>query len=218
VPSDKDIRPLSSPISIDYDRRMTGRFEHLGTTLEFTPSSRLERNYSITLGDRRYDLVQFHLHTPSEHHIDGEYFPMELHLVHQSTDDEPKLLVLGIPFDATRFPVSSGHTLSKLASYTPALREKGDHADVRELGLTTDIMDRVDMSAIATYPGSLTTPPCSEGVTWLVHRKAMEVDARALRGFKRVVGYNARDLQEVFDGEDDEQSGSYGKNKAGEDQ
>ena len=78
---DGDVKPLASNFTIKAYGLIKGTFENLGTTLEVIPN---DGHQSVTLGSAQYNLKQFHFHSPSEHHVNGEYFPLEMHLVHQS--------------------------------------------------------------------------------------------------------------------------------------
>lgn len=102
---------------------------------------------SITLGGVKYILNRFHFHTPSEHIINGKQFPMELQLVHQSKNG--KLAVLVLLFEAgQRIP------------YVEVQNKQPLVANVAKL-LAQD-------NTVYTYRGSLTTPPCTKNVSWLV--------------------------------------------------
>ena len=112
----------------------------------------------VDLNDRKYKLRQFHFHAPSEHHIEGKPFPMEMHLVHQ--DDTGHVLVLAVMMktDAPQ-PV-----LSKLWKWLPEQIEEEVSIPL-ELSLTDVLPTNTSHYA---YSGSLTTPPCTEGVQWIV--------------------------------------------------
>ena len=113
-----------------------------------------------------YQAVQFHFHHPSEHTIQGKNCPLELHIVHTLLSGAPKeyintKAVLGIVFDTTK-DVSSP-LLASLHPETP-----GAACDV-------DIQKFIEgvPKKIYHYSGSLTTPPCTEAVNWLVFTLAM---------------------------------------------
>ncbi len=106
-----------------------------------------------------YELLQYHFHTPSEHTVDGKHFDAELHFVHKNAHGE--LAVVGLLFTAG--PADN-----------PALRPILDHAP-SATGTEAASGGPVDVSALLpsrepyfTYPGSLTVPPCTEGITWFV--------------------------------------------------
>ncbi|MBX2823049.1 MAG: carbonic anhydrase family protein [Rhodothermaceae bacterium] len=109
-------------------------------------------SHMLSIGDDTYNLLQFHAHTPSEHTLDGEYFPMAVHFVHQSEAGE--LAVVGVL-------ISSGEANPAYDAYT-SLSEGGEASPVALMSMLPE-----DLTYM-TYPGSLTTPPCSEGVRWNV--------------------------------------------------
>jgi carbonic anhydrase len=85
-------------------------FENLGTTIEVLA------NGTTSIAGSDFQLVQFHMHTPSEHHIDGEYHPLEVHMVHQGVEDETQLAVI-----ALMFQVSAGESASIIKSLSSSL-------------------------------------------------------------------------------------------------
>lgn len=139
---------------------------------------------SIVIDDVQYDLAQFHYHTPSEHAVDGKRFPIEWHFVHK--DSSGKLAVIGVF-------AKKGHDNSVLA---PALadmpRRKDESVSVGKLDLgpvfPTDRM-------AYRYEGSLTTPPCSEGVRWTVFASPTQMGPKQLNSLQYLVGKNARPLE-----------------------
>lgn len=102
-----------------------------------------------------YDLLQFHFHRPSEHTVDGEAFPMELHFVH--ADAAGNLAVLGVLLNV-------GEEENAAFSSIWAA-QAGDQPAIEEFDLTTLLPENLSRYR---YSGSLTTPPCSEGVNWNV--------------------------------------------------
>ncbi len=139
----------------------------------------------IDLNDHKYKLRQFHFHAPSEHHIEGKAFPMEMHLVHQ--DEKGHVLVMAVMMetDATQ-PV-----LSKLWKWLPAQTKKEVSIPL-ELSLTDMLPTNTHHY---TYSGSLTTPPCTEGVQWIVLKEPMHVTQEDVDQFVHIIGHNARPIQ-----------------------
>src|SRR5690349_17011208 len=112
----------------------------------------------IELDGVRYDVVQFHSHAPSEHEVDGKVFAAELHIVHKSADG--KLAVIGLLLQEG----SPNAALDPFIDNLPA-----EKSDVKDMGIKLNVMDFLpDIQTTYRYSGSLTTPPCSEGVSWLV--------------------------------------------------
>lgn len=140
----------------------------------------------ITLGTERYDLLQFHFHTPSEHRIAGRSFPMEIHFVHRNTRGQ--LAVIGV--------------LATFGDYNLAAREIWDRlparahtksADTRALINARDLLP--DETKYFRYSGSLTTPPCSEKVNWVVLQKPIHFSDAQISKLHRIIGKNARPAQ-----------------------
>jgi carbonic anhydrase len=140
---------------------------------------------SIEIGDKVYDLVQFHFHTPSEHTIAGERYPLEVHLVHRGSGG--KLAVIGVLYDAG--PESK--PLAGLLAKWP-----------RDVGIPEKLSRPFDPSVLLPdtrtvfrYTGSLTTPPCTEGVLWNVMRRTMTDGKEQVDVFGRHYPHNVRDAQ-----------------------
>ena len=139
----------------------------------------------VNLNDRTYKLRQFHFHAPSEHHIEGKAFPMEMHLVHQ--DDTGHVLVI-----AAMMETDAPHpVLSKLWSWLP--EQLGQEVSIPLEVKLTDILPR--STSHYSYSGSLTTPPCTEGVQWIVLKEPMHVAQEDVEQFVHIVGQNARPIQ-----------------------
>ena len=139
----------------------------------------------IEVGGARYELTQFHYHTPGEHTVAGRPFDMEIHLVHRN--DEGSLAVVGVLVRRGReHPV-----LDALAEHLPKPREslviEGQKVAASEL--------LPEASRIFRYEGSLTTPPCSEGVRWYVFETHIEISDAGLAAFEAVLGKNNRPVQ-----------------------
>lgn len=112
---------------------------------------------TATIDGRPYQLVQFHFHAPSEHTVDGEHSPVEVHFVHK--DAEGNLAVIGVM------------VLNGVAndSFAPIVAGVPDDQTEVPLAEPIDARALLPQHLMAyRYAGSLTTPPCSEGVTWSV--------------------------------------------------
>jgi len=139
----------------------------------------------VDLNDRTYKLRQFHFHAPSEHHIEGKAFPMEMHLVHQ--DKTGHVLVLAVMMETD----VSQPVLSKLWKWLP--EQIGQQVSIPlELSLTDALPTNTHHYA---YGGSLTTPPCTEGVQWIVLKEPMHVTQQDVDQFVQIIGQNARPIQ-----------------------
>ena len=114
---------------------------------------------SLVLDGVTYALVQFHIHTPAEHSIEGRAFDAELHLVHRAPDG--KLAVMALLF------VKGAENVTLRALFDAIPIDPGAPRSIP--GKTIDVAALVPRAPrFLTYDGSLTTPPCSEGVRWLV--------------------------------------------------
>ena len=144
----------------------------------------------IVVDGTRFDLIQFHFHTPAEHTLAGDSFPMELHLVHRSKAG--KLAVIGVLY-------TEGESSVALAPvWKGAPRAKG----TSKLKKAFDPMALLPKDQAAyRYDGSLTTPPCSEGVIWHVLKRPRTEDDHTIELLRRRFGANARPVQELGDRE-----------------
>lgn len=150
----------------------------------------IQANYGkgsyITLGNERYDLLQFHFHTPSEHRVAGRSFPMEIHFVHRNKRGQ--LAVVGV--------------LVAFGDYNLAAREIWDRLPTRahtKSANTRALINARDLLPGDTkhfrYSGSLTTPPCSENVNWLVLQTPVRFSEGQIAKLHRIIGMNARPAQ-----------------------
>lgn len=141
----------------------------------------------LKLSGKTYDLLQFHFHHPSEHLLDGKAFDMEVHFVHKAEDGA--LAVLGVFFA----PGARNSNLAQVFDQMPA--SKGEKVSVgRNLNPQVFIPD--DRSFFR-YMGSLTTPPCLEGLTWTVFRNPITASADQVQAFASLFPNNARPAQPV---------------------
>jgi carbonic anhydrase len=133
---------------------------------------------TITGRDVRYELKQFHFHSPSEHKIDGRSYAMELHFVHIS--DAGALAVVGVMIDeGDEHPV-----LNQLWTWMP---ENAGETSEQPIGIEETNLLPPTREYFA-YSGSLTTPPCSEGVAWIVLKNPIEASAEQIARFKERMG------------------------------
>jgi carbonic anhydrase len=153
-----------------------------GHTIQVTP----QEGSTITYGGKLYHLKQFHFHTPSEHTIDGQHYPMEIHLVHQADDNS--LAVIGVLVQAGKH----NKAFDKLIQYLPnAVGEKKTYDSVTiEIGINVP----KDLYAYH-YIGSLTTPPCTENVQWLVMKNPVSMSKEQIAEFSSRMKSNNRPVQ-----------------------
>ena len=132
-------------------------------------------------GDRLFQLVQVHFHTPSEHAISGERYPLTAHFVHATPDGT--LGVLGVMFEEGE----ANPGLQAILDAAPGGDGTSVALDVREM-----VPDDLD---VYRYMGSLTTPPCSENVNWHVIEHALEASSEQIAAMEARLDMNARSLQ-----------------------
>jgi carbonic anhydrase len=139
----------------------------------------------IELDGVPYELKQFHFHTPSEHTLNGEPFAMEMHLVHQSTDGT--LAVVGVMIRQGQEHPAFQPVWANLPL------EEGPEQKVSQQLNINDLLPAERLTY--RYSGSLTTPPCSEGVNWLVLTAPIEMSEAQLAAFKSIFKLNNRPIQ-----------------------
>ena len=140
---------------------------------------------AIEVSGRRFELVQFHFHRPSEERIDGRQFEMVVHLVHKDLDG--RLAVVAVLLD--RGPAQP--IVQSVWNNLPL--EKGDEVAARGLLNMAELLPAE--RSYYTYMGSLTTPPCTEGVLWMVLKAPVAVSADQIGIFARLYPMNARPIQ-----------------------
>jgi carbonic anhydrase len=142
---------------------------------------------AIDIDGRRFELQQFHFHRPSEERVNGRQFDMSVHLVHKDAAGRLAVLALLLERGAAQAQVQT------VWNHLPL--EKGEEAPARVA---------IDLNALLpaqrgyyTYMGSLTTPPCSEGVQWVVMQQPVQVSATQIDIFSRLYPMNARPIQQA---------------------
>jgi carbonic anhydrase len=174
------LRVELEPVQFDYRASRFGVLDN-GHTIQVNMAS----GNSISVMGRRYDLLQFHFHRPSEERIDGRAFDMVAHLVHK--DPSGRLAVVAVLLEGgsaqpvvqsvwNNLPLEKGEELPAAVTLDPA-------------GLLPT--DR----RYYTYMGSLTTPPCTEGVLWMVMKQPVQLSAQQIELFARLYPMNARPVQ-----------------------
>jgi carbonic anhydrase len=138
----------------------------------------------IGLPDGDYALEQFHFHAPSEEKFDGRREPLDVHLVHRSA--QGALAVVAVQFREGKENAALKPVFDKLP------RRNGD----KRLLPPLDVGDMLPAArGYYRFQGSLTTPPCSEQVTWHVLKEPVLISAEQLRAFRRLYSMNARPIQ-----------------------
>jgi carbonic anhydrase len=142
----------------------------------------------LTVGDHRYQLTQFHFHHPSEEHINGKSFDMVVHLVH--SDASGNLAVVAVVMKAGKV----NPALQTVWNHLP--KEKDKQATVEGVFVTAADLLPVKRGYY-TYSGSLTTPPCTEGVTWFVLKTPEEISSGEVEVFAKLYPHDVRPAQKV---------------------
>ena len=140
---------------------------------------------TLTVGDRTYALAQFHFHHPSEHRVDGKALAMEAHFVHAA--EGGALAVVGVLMT----PGRANSVFNKIVSTMPA--EEGPPVPADPAIDPNRLLPA--RRAYYRYEGSLTTPPCSETVDWLVLADRIEVAESDIARFAKLYPMNARPVQ-----------------------
>lgn len=155
---------------------------HNGHTVQanFAPGS------SLVSGGHSYNLVQVHFHTPSEEAFNGKHYPMVAHFVHK--DAAGKLAVLGVMFEEG----AANAELGKLIAAAPKTQTAEGKYTVTQINPTALLPHDLH---VWRYTGSLTTPPCSEGVTWHVALKPVHASKDQINALHTIMGSNARPVQ-----------------------
>lgn len=149
----------------------------------------IQENYDegsyIVVNGKQYKLLQFHFHAPSEHTFNGQPRSMVAHLVHKADDGE--LAVIGVTFNTA----DDNAVVAALWNHMPM--HAGDKASDEATINAADLLPA--NHAYINYSGSLTTPPCSEGVNWMVLQEAVNASEAQVNKFNSTIGTNVRPTQ-----------------------
>jgi carbonic anhydrase len=145
---------------------------------------------SIRVGDKEYALKQFHFNRPSEEKINGKTYDMVAHLVH--ADQDGNLAVVAVLFEKG----NNNPLIRELWSDLPKEKEKEERLDT----VMINVANLLPADAgYYTFSGSLTTPPCSENVTWFVLKHPVAITAEEIEQFAKLYRHDARPTQPLFD-------------------
>lgn len=170
------------PIVMDY-RSDSINIVNNGHTVQIN----VEPGSFLRVGNEAYELKQFHIHVPSEHRIDGEQFLLEVHYVHQNAAGE-LAVVAALHVEGEDHP--------KLASYLGVIPEEVGKPALFKASLHDLPIVSLD-KGYYRYNGSLTTPPCSEGVRWFVLKTTRQVSLERRNIFNKLIGDDARGPQPI---------------------
>ncbi len=172
--------PSRGELSLDYQSTMV-KMVNNGHTIQVN----VGLGSMALVNGRPYKLRQLHFHEPSEHRWNGKLLTMELHLVHQ--DPSGHVVVAAVPIELG----AENTTLATFWNQLPTtvgvpFLAKGDFNP-------EDLIP--EARHFVSYEGSLTTPPCTEGVQWIVFQQPIQISARQIEQFLEVCGDNARPIQ-----------------------
>jgi carbonic anhydrase len=140
----------------------------------------------LTVAGSRYELTQFHFHRPSEEYVDGKPYDMVAHFMHE--DASGKVLGVAVFLKAG----SANATIQRLWQHMPNTPGKEQEVAGVEVN-PADLLPR--NSAYYMYMGSLTAPPCTEGVTWIVLKMPVEISPGQIAAFAKLYPHDVRPLQ-----------------------
>jgi len=185
-----------SPINIQDGNTLAGPAEPV--QFNYTPSNgtvvnnghtiqvNVDGNNSITVRGSRYQLLQFHFHTPSEEQVNYKRFAMVAHLVHKN--EEGQLAVVAVLLE----PGESNALINKVWTYMPL--DMGDSVRMPVALLDMNEVLPKDQRYYQ-FMGSLTTPPCTEGVLWMVLKQPVQISQAQYKLFTQLYPLNARPVQ-----------------------
>lgn len=185
---------LQSPFDITAD--ISATLPSLGLNYNSVPMKLINNGHTIQIdqagagqlvvGGKSYKLLQFHFHAPSEYTINGKAYPLEVHLVHAS--DAGELAVVGVMFEEG----AKNAELEKIWAHMP--EDKGENIVEGQMVNVKNLLPA--SKSYYRFMGSLTTPPCSEGVNWHMMKNPITASKAQIEAFKALYPMNARPLQD----------------------
>ncbi len=165
-------------------------FNHLADSKDFSMKAVDPSANSVQFNGQTYYLQGFHFHTPSEHTLHNQRFPMEIHLVHQNKQGQ--LLVVGV-------------LLTENAGKANATTREWSVLDANQYASGNTVRFNPDEvipkeNEYYLYSGSLTTPPCSENVQWVVYKQPLSLTAEQVSYLKKnMIPFNSRPVQPLHE-------------------
>ena len=148
----------------------------------------MDKDNNIVLDGVKYNLKQFHFHTPSENRIDGKAFPLEAHFVH--LDKDGNIAVVALMFEEGK----ENKELSKIWNKMPT--KEGDTNELKLKDIASNLLPK-NMEHYH-FNGSLTTPPCTEGVKWIVLKTPVNISKEQVEQFLHTMHHaNNRPVQPI---------------------
>ncbi|KAF9878090.1 carbonic anhydrase [Colletotrichum karsti] len=178
-----------------------------GSTITFAPADypqgtelenlngvlEVRANGTMSNGGKDYTLRQFHFHTPSEHRINGEHYPLEVHFVWESEagNGSSSLAVVGFLIEVAE---TTDPILAAIFKNVDQVKTVGAHAATGPLDFSA-LSSHLSKSTIYQYSGSLTTPPCTESIAWNVVGTPINIDIATYKKAKGIMKFNSRYTQ-----------------------
>jgi carbonic anhydrase len=159
-----------------------------GYTIRVNYHDAPESGNFLIVGHTRYQLTQFHFHLPSEETIDGKPYPMEVHLMHQSSDGKVVGLVVFVK-EGRANPV-----VQKIWDRIPGT--EGGEEEIPGVDVNPATLLPPDLGYLR-YEGSITAPPCTEGVTWIVLKTPITLSSQEIAGFAKLYPHDVRPIQSL---------------------
>lgn len=186
----KNQSPINLTGFIESDLKAIDFSYHAGGNEILNNGHTIQVNYkkgsSIKIDNIQFNLLQFHFHAPSENHIMGKSYPLEAHFVH--ADKNGNLAVVAVMFEEG----NANKALEGAWSQIPA--HAGDKAAMKDIADASKILPA--SKDYYRFNGSLTTPPCSEGVRWFVMKDAVSASKEQIHAFEKVMHHpNNRPIQ-----------------------
>ncbi|MCB0407132.1 MAG: carbonic anhydrase family protein [Bdellovibrionales bacterium] len=188
---------LQSPINLKWSKPQANtrsiEFDYKDAPLQVVDNGHTvqvlfpEGSYAY-FGGKKYELVQMHFHSSSEHTLSGNQLPMEAHIVHKN--ELGQLAVIGVFLIEGRF----NPFIDKVWSHIPEVKNSERLVPQLMINAKDIIPDRL---TYYFYVGSLTTPPCTEGVRWQMLNTPVEVSRDQIVTFRKLYSNNARPVQPI---------------------
>ncbi|API86735.1 carbonic anhydrase [Francisella uliginis] len=138
----------------------------------------------IFVGKQKYELKQMHFHTPSENYVDGKEYPFEAHFVNISKDGKIAVLALLYQYSDTK----TNPFISKIWPHIP--KKVGETNTFSFTVNKTDSPFPNGHHSFYEYTGSLTTPPCTEGVKWIILKRKAKISKKQVQTFRDILTFN----------------------------
>lgn len=175
--------PINVPVAMKMDSKYNGpkpnlhfskwRVEHESVNFALQCENTSGECGRTTFNGKTYKLINIHFHSPSEHTVHGKQYPLEAHHVHRA--DDGSLAVISVLFDYGHH----NHFFHKILKHASP-----DHNP----NFRYNPSRMVEGAKYCTYSGSLTTPPCSETVTWMLQKKVQTVGKTQVRHYVETIG------------------------------